>query len=209
MLKKIKSSYFIKLIIAFVDEKQKLKIIKYNKSLQKNFDISIINYKLYTGKYIIYESNGFGKEYDGEDDTLLFEGEYLYGERNGKGKEYDDYYYGNLKYEGEYMNGKRNGKGKEYDCDGILKFEGEYLNGERNGKGKEYKYGKLRFKGEYLDGKRNGKGKEYFDDGKLRFEGEYLNDKEWIGTKYDQNGNIIYKLNNNIKWKRKRIFWWW
>ena len=86
MLKNIKSIYFIKFIFAHVDEKQKLKIVKCNKSLQKNIDISIINYKLFTGKYIIYESNRIGKEYFGYDDILIFEGEYLNGKRNGKGK---------------------------------------------------------------------------------------------------------------------------
>ena len=111
MLKKIKSSYFIKLIHTFVDEKQKLKLVRYNKSMQKNLDIGIINYKFFSGKYIIYESNGFGKEYNNENDTLLFEGEYLNGKRNGKGKEYDGN--GKLIFEGEYLNGKRwNGKGQ-------------------------------------------------------------------------------------------------
>jgi len=90
MLKNIKSSYFIKFIFVYVYEKQKLKIVKCNKSLQKNIGISIINYKLFTGKYIIYESNRIGKEYNGEDDTFVFEGEYLNGKRNGKGKEYWD-----------------------------------------------------------------------------------------------------------------------
>ena len=104
MLKNIKSLYFIKFIFAHVDEKQKLKIVKYNKSLQNNIDISIINYKLFTGKYIIYETNRIAKEYL----------------PNGK-----------LLFEGVYLNGKRNGKGKEYYGDGRLKFEGEYLNGER------------------------------------------------------------------------------
>ena len=66
--------------------KKKLKVVKYNKSLQKNIDINIINYKHFSGRYIIYESNGIGKEYEGYNDILLFEGEYLNGERNGKGK---------------------------------------------------------------------------------------------------------------------------
>ena len=49
-----------------------------------------------------------------------------------------------------------------------------------------------------INGKRNGKGKEYDEyNGKLKFEGEYLNNKEWIGTGYDENGNIKYKLNND------------
>ena len=75
MLKNIKSSYFIELIYSFIDEGQKLKIIKYNKSLQKNINISIINYKYFKGKYIIYESKGIGKEYDNED-YLKYEGEF-------------------------------------------------------------------------------------------------------------------------------------
>ena len=65
MLKNIKSTYFIKNIFLYVHEKQKLKVVKYNKSLQKNIDISITYYKFFSGKYIIYESNGIGKEYYG------------------------------------------------------------------------------------------------------------------------------------------------
>ena len=111
MLKNIKSSYFIEIIFSFIEEGAKLKLIKYNKSFQKNFNISIINYKHFKGRYIIYEKNMIGKEYNGYDDLLLFEGEYLNGQRNGKGKEY---FKGRRIFEGEYLNGKRNGKGKEY-----------------------------------------------------------------------------------------------
>ena len=136
MLSNIKSYYIIKIIFTHIVEKLRLILLKYNKGLQKLIDISIINYKLFTGKYIIYESNGIGKEYNGQRDEIIYEGEYLNGKRNGKGKEY--YWNSKLKFEGEYLNGKRNGKGKEYYCEGKLKFEGEYLNGKRNGKGKEY-----------------------------------------------------------------------
>ena len=53
--------------------------------MQKNLNISIINYKFYSGRYVIYESNGIGKEYNGENGALVFEGEYLNGKRwNGK-----------------------------------------------------------------------------------------------------------------------------
>ena len=173
MLKNIKSYYFIKILFNYTDEKQKLKIVKKNKSLQKNIDINIINYKYFSGRYIIYESKRIGKEYFGDYDDLIFEGEYLNGERNGKGKEY-------------YENGNK------------LLFEGEYKNGKKNRYGKIYLEGKLFFEGEFLDGKMNGKGKmNDFINSKSSFEGEYLNDKEWIGTKYDKNGNIIYKINNN------------
>ena len=107
MLKNVKSLYFIKFIFVYVDEKQKLKIVKCNKRLQKDICISIINYKLFTGKYIIYESNRIAKEYL----------------PNGK-----------LLFEGEYLNGKRNGKGKEYDfINSVLMFEGQYLKIIKNG----------------------------------------------------------------------------
>ena len=112
MLKDIKSFYFILKLFLHLDEKQKLKVAKFNKSLQKQIDISILNYKYFTGRYIIYGANGIGKEYKGINDSFLFEGEYLNGKRNGKGKEYYDN--GKLLFEGEYLNGKRNGKGKQY-----------------------------------------------------------------------------------------------
>ena len=158
MWQNIKSSYFIKLIYTFVEEIQKLKLVRYNKSIQKNLDISIINYKFFSGRYIIYESKRLGKEYNGEDDRLLYEGEYLNGKRIGKGKEYSSYG-GELFFEGEYLNGKRNGKRKEYNFDGKLEFEGEYLIN-------------LRWKG-----------KQYDEEGNLKFEGKYLNEKKMVKEK--------------------------
>ena len=95
------------------------------------------------------------------------------------------------------IEGRENKMIKEYLLDtNHLIFEGEYKNGKRNGKGKEYsQYGKLIFEGEYLNGKRNGKGKEYNQYGKLIFEGEYLNGKKIKGTGYNNNGNVIFVLN--------------
>ena len=172
MLKNIKSSYFSEIIFSYMDEGTKLKLIKYNKSLQKNLNINIINYKHFKGSYIIYEQNKIGKEYNGYNDLLIFEGEYLNGQRNGKGKEY-------------------------YGSNVELIFEGEYLNGKRNGKGKKYWHNTLLFEGEFKNGKRNGKGKEYdYYEGKLLFDGEYLNDKELIGIRYNANGDILENLNH-------------
>ena len=220
MLKNIKSYFISNKIFEYLDEGEKLKIIKYNKTLQKNLDITINNYKHFKGKYIIYESKGFGKEYNVSDEKLIFEGEIKHGQRNGKGKEYN--YDGKLIFEGEYLNGKRNGKGKEHyhyekkilDIIDIIIFEGEYLNNKVlngtkfdkngdilykfnniNGQGKEYfDDGKLKFEGEYLNGKRNGKGKEYYKNGLLEFEGEYLNDRKWEGKGYDKYNKITYNL---------------
>ena len=170
MLENIKSVYFIKIIFSYVFERNKLKIIKYNKNLQNKIDITLLNYKIYSGNYIIYEKNGKGKEYRGYNDKLEFEG--------------------------VYKNEKRNGKGIEFHSDGKIKFEGEYLNGKRSGKGKEYYFnGKLVFEGEYLNGKRNGKGKKFNHyNGKLEFEGEFINDNILIGKKYDEDGNIILEI---------------
>ena len=148
-------------------------MIKHNKSLQNILNISINNYKLFAGKYIIFESNRIGKEYDACNDSLIFKGEYLNGKRNGKGKVYCNNR--KLLFEGEYLNGERNGKGKEYNWNDDLEFEGEYLNWVRNGKGKKYNYS-----------------------GQLEFEDEYFDNMEWIGTRYDQDGNIMYKVSNNI-----------
>ena len=102
MLKNSKSIYFIKKLFTFIDEKNKLEIIKYNKNIQNILDISLINYKFFSNRYIIFEKNGKGKEYDKYNDTLVFEGEYLNGKSNGKGKEY--YYDGKLIFEGLYLN---------------------------------------------------------------------------------------------------------
>ena len=137
MLTNIKSLYFIEKIFSKIDVKIKLKIIKYNKSLQNTLFINIINYKIFSKKYIIYDSKGIGKEYFGYDNALLYEGEYLNGERNGKGKEYDSFnYIKHITYEGEYKKGKRSGKGREYEANGIIRFEGEYLNGKKMVEGK-------------------------------------------------------------------------
>ena len=178
----IKSSYIIKTILSFLNEKQKLNMIIYNTELQKKCLVDIEDYKKISGKYRKDGKNGKNgkvREYIINTDKLRFEGEYLNGKRNGKGKEY--YNNGKLEFEGEYLNGRRDGKGKEYYNDGKLRFEGNYLNGKKwngkgyniigkieyeikNGKGdiKEYNYtGGLKFEGEYLNGKRNGK--EYSD----------------------------------------------
>ena len=58
MLEYIKSTYFTKIAFSFVDKKQKLKLVKSNKNLQKKLDITINNYIHFKGNYIIYESKG-------------------------------------------------------------------------------------------------------------------------------------------------------
>ena len=128
MLKNVKSQYFSKKLFSHINDKRKLEIVKINKVLQNNIDININNYKLFAGKYLIYEVDGKGKEYRIYDDMLISEAEYKDGKKNGKGKEYK---YSNLIFEGEYLNGKKHGKGKEYSYSGKIIFVGEYKNGNR------------------------------------------------------------------------------
>ena len=64
MLKNIRSIYITKIVFSFANEGQKLKIIKYNKYLQKKLSIEINNYRQLAKRYIIFEPDGKGKEYD-------------------------------------------------------------------------------------------------------------------------------------------------
>ena len=52
MLEKIKSLYITKNILIFLNEKRKLKVIKYSKILKNKLDIQLINYQLFSGRYI-------------------------------------------------------------------------------------------------------------------------------------------------------------
>ena len=204
MLEKIKSIFFLKKVFSEIDERIVLKIIKYNKKIQNKMDIDLINYKIFSGKYIIYGENGIGTEYDALTHDRLFEGEYSKGERNGKGKEYYDDNI--LKFEGEYLNGKRNGKGKEYyyntgaieikylngikeyNIKSLIKFEGDYLNGkEWNGKGYD---GNNNIVYELKNGK--GYKKQYDSPNHLIYEGEYIN-REINGKGREYGNNYIFE----------------
>ena len=88
MYKNIKSDYFKKIVFSYLDERKLLKLINYNKELQNLMDIKLIYYKIFNGKIIIGERNGFGEELDYFTNEVLFIGEFINGKRNGKGIEY-------------------------------------------------------------------------------------------------------------------------
>ena len=226
MLKSIKSSYFIQLLFSFLKEKDKLEIIKCNKNLQNQIKITLINYKFFTNKYVVFESKNKVKEFHNVYNNILYEGGYLNGKKNGKGEEYDTHSYGQLIFEGEYSNGKRHGKGKKYYQNGQLKFEGEYLNGKKwigkgydlrhnlvyeikDGKGYVKKFydseneNRIKFEGEYFNGEKNGFGKLYSSGGDtifIKYKGEYLNGKMNGKVKlYDDEGNLYFEGENGYK----------
>ena len=74
--KSIKSLYILKDIFSFLPEIQKLKIIIYNKNLQKTFGINFNDYKRIRGIYKEGKRNGKGKEYYiSNNNIMIFEGE--------------------------------------------------------------------------------------------------------------------------------------
>ena len=212
MLKLMQSYFFFQKLFTHVTDKIKLKLAKYNKTLQSQLGLKFTNYQLFTENYIIYESKTKGKEYD-YFGNLLYDGEYLKGERHGEGKEY---YYTNrgIRFDGQFKNGKR-WTGKGYDLNGVLIYEikggkghlkeylntiderlmydGEYLNGLKNGKGKEYNTSNrcLKYEGEFYNGVRHGKGKAYNRSAILKYEGEFFFGKKWTGKGYEPNGETL------------------
>ena len=59
-MENIKSTFFIRLLFSYVEEKIKMKIAKYNKNLQNRMNLNLINYKFFSKKYIIYEEKNKG-----------------------------------------------------------------------------------------------------------------------------------------------------
>ena len=162
MWKKIKSTLILKRTFYNVDNKTKINIIIYNKEIQKKLGLDLIDFRRFSGRYIIGNYD-YIREYNSLNDKLIFEGQYKNNKRNGKGKEYNEN--GKLIFDGEYLDGKK-WKGKYYKYDNVrgnLILECEYLNGIIDGEAKEYdKYNKnLLFSGKYKNGKRNGQGIEY------------------------------------------------
>ena len=101
--KDVKSFYVIKHIFSLLKKRKRLKMIIYNKVFQNKFKIDINYYIKISGRKIIGERNGKGKEY--VNNKLIFEGEYLNGKRNGKGKEF--YPNSKVKFEGDYLNNNK------------------------------------------------------------------------------------------------------
>ena len=76
-LKNINSPFVRKELFSFLNKKEILDIIIYNKEYQMMLSFDIKDYKIMSGKYKIEGKNGKVKEYLIETDDLVFEGEYL------------------------------------------------------------------------------------------------------------------------------------
>ena len=100
MWKNIKSNNVIELVFSFVGTRVKLKLAKHSKILQKAFNINLFNYKLFSGRFIIYDNNDIREE----NDNINYE--------NGK-EENERAKKNNITFEGEISNGKRKGPDKQ------------------------------------------------------------------------------------------------
>ena len=59
----IKSSIYICRVFSFLEQRQKLKILRNNKQLQKMIRINIQDFISISDRYKVIEKNGKGKEY--------------------------------------------------------------------------------------------------------------------------------------------------
>ena len=78
------------------------------------------------------ECFGYGKEYNDENNEVMYEGFVFGGKRVCYGKEYRGVCCGkgnDLLYEGGYLDGARYGYGISYDCNGLVEYEGEWIEG--------------------------------------------------------------------------------
>ena len=77
------------------------------------------------------------------------------------------------------------------------KIYGKYLKIEKDGYGREYSNitKKVLYEGYFKNYKKKGKGKEYYEnDGSIKFKGKYLNGKRYKGKGYDNNGNLVIRI---------------
>ena len=72
----MKSIYILRETFSYMKEKRILLLISYNKSLQSNLEKSLINYRRFSRKYIVYETPNRGIIYNAYD-KIIFEGEFL------------------------------------------------------------------------------------------------------------------------------------
>ena len=86
LIKSIKSNIIMKKLFSNLNDIKKLNIIKYNKNIQNQLEINLEDYKIKSGKYIIYKKNGKGKEYLLDNNILIFEGDYINRKKKWKRK---------------------------------------------------------------------------------------------------------------------------
>ena len=75
------------------------------------------------------------------------------------------------------------------------RYVGEMINGVPNGQGTFNNRWGGKYVGKWKDGKQNGQGTYIYHDGR-KYEGEWKNGREWNGTGYNKNGEIVVRFIN-------------
>ncbi len=124
-------------------------------------------------------------------DGTKYEGEWKDGRPNGQGTRT---FTNGDKYVGEWKNSKENGNGKRNSPDGR-NYVGEWKDGKEHGQGTFTFPDGRKYVGEFKDGILHGQGKFIFPDGR-KYVGEFKDGKEWNGTGYNKNGEIVVRFVN-------------
>ena len=145
------------------------------------------------GKYVGDIENGepIGQGTFTWSDGEKYVGEFKDGKEHGQGT-YT--FHDGKKYEGEFKDGEFHGQGTYTWSDGQ-KYEGKWKDGIKHGQGTETYPDGRKYEGEFKDGKQNGQGTYIYHDGR-KYEGEWKNGREWNGTGYNKNGEIVVRFVN-------------
>jgi len=103
------------------------------------------------------------------------------------------------KYIGEFKDGffedrQPNGQGTITYPNGR-KYVGEWKDGLPNGQGTETTTDGSKYVGEFKDGIEHGQGTYIYHDGR-KYKGEWKDGREWNGTGYNKNGEIVVRFVN-------------
>jgi hypothetical protein len=82
MFNKISSSFILKKIFNFLDNKIKYNTVVHNKKLQIKLGLNLIDFRIFSGRYKI-EEDGKTIEYNSYNNQIIFKGQYSNGKLNG------------------------------------------------------------------------------------------------------------------------------
>ena len=92
--------------------------------------------------------------------------------------------------EGKEVSYLQDRNGIKYEVNTDVGFTGKYVS--------YYKNGQKAYKGNFKDGKEEGLHISWHSNGQKWSEGSFKDGTFWTGTTYDKDGNIVYKLVNNM-----------
>ena len=101
------------------------------------------------------------------------------------------------KYVGEWKEDMKHGQGTMTWSNGRI-YIGEWKNGREHGQGTKTSSFGWKYVGEWMNGSAHGQGILTRKNG-VKYVGEWKNRKEWEGTYYDKDGNVIATFSEGVK----------